>query len=167
MKILVSLALLAALALSGCVSSSSGHLTAPPVSIAVTRITPTAPAILYYSGLTSSARLVIADQASLEAVWGRIFAGVVPPPPVPSVDFTRERVLVAALGQRPTGGFGIQLERADLDDSEVIVNVLSTSPGRLCVVSQAVTQPVDIVMIPAGQAPVRFEESSAIVDCTP
>ena len=165
MRIPIRLALIAALAQVGCLSSSSGHLTAPPVSVTVTRITPNAPATLSYSGYLSETRAVIDNAADLAAAWSRALALQADPPAPPDVDFTHDRVLLVALGERATGGYGIEVARADRVGSDVVVEVLSTSPGRGCVVSDALTQPVDIVKIPRDSGTVRFEESTAVRDC--
>jgi hypothetical protein len=131
----------------------------------MTRITPNAPEPIYYSGLSDPVRLVITDSGTLAQVWNRIFATTTEPPAVPSVDFSHERVLVAALGARSSGGYRIEFNRAALEGGEVVAEVLATSPGSRCATSQALTQPVDVVKVPLSDAPVRFEESTATSDC--
>jgi hypothetical protein len=153
----------AVLAIAGCVEDTHQVL-APGTPIELTRITPNAPAIVYYSGLVEPARMVIDDPAALASVWARVFANGSELPPLPKVDFRRERVIVAALGGRATGGYGIEITGADLEGDEIVVDVVSTSPGGDCAVTDAVTAPVDIATIPRG-GPVRFAERSALRDC--
>jgi hypothetical protein len=161
----IVLAIVAAAAQAGCVSNPMSGVTAPPVTIQMTRITPNAPEPIYYSGLGDPVRLVITDSGTLTQVWNRIFATMTEPPAAPSVDFSHERVLVAALGARSSGGYRIEFNRAALEGGEVVAEVLATSPGAHCATSQALTQPVDVVKLPLSDAPIRFEESTATSDC--
>lgn len=161
---LISLSL--ALALSGCVSSGSGRVTGPPGTVEFTRITREAPSVSHNTGLLAPTRMLISDAATLADVWGRAYGGIQPAPELPSVDFTSERVLLAALGERSSGGYGIEFTRLAIEGGELVAEVRSTSPGKFCAVSTALTQPVDIVKFPRTDATVRFVESKAIADCS-
>jgi hypothetical protein len=97
----VPLVITAALVL-GCKDGSS-----PPSD----RARPTAVlAHASYSGLGDAVRSVLSDPASWAAVWAQLTFGTQPQTPLPSVDFDTERVLVAALGTRPTGGYDIRVD---------------------------------------------------------
>ena len=151
----------AGLALAGCIDRN-----APPVPddpIALERITPTAPQIAYYSSLGKPERLLVRDEATFLDVWTRAFGPDAPPP---RVDFTHERVIVAALGERASGGFGIEVKNAAVEAGELVVDVTSTSPGRDCVVTLALTQPVDMVRVRARAGSARFREQSLVRDCS-
>jgi hypothetical protein len=150
---------------AGCVNDSSRVLR-PVTPIELTRITPNAPSIIYYSGLVDPARMVIDDAATLASVWERVFVNQSEPPPLPSVDFRRERVIVAALGGRPSGGYGIELASADVEGGEIVVEVVSTTVGENCAVSQALTQPVDVAKIPRRRTGIRFVEHAAVRNCS-
>ena len=153
----------AALALAGCLDGP-GRVAGPSTPsgpVELTRITPTAPSIAYYSGLGEPTRLVISDAAMFTRVWEQAFASV----PVPSVDFGRERVIVAALGQRASGGYAIEIQGANVEGDEMVFDVVSTTPGDYCAVSMALTQPVDMVKVPRSTAAVRFAERSVIQTC--
>ena len=73
-------------------------------------------------------------------------------------------VLAAAMGNRNSGGFTIAIDRLSFG-SEVLVDVLATSPGRNCAVTASLTQPVDAVVVSRTDAPVRFQESATVHDC--
>lgn len=151
----------AGLALAGCIDRS-----APPVPddpIALERITPGAPQIAYYSSLGKPERILVRDQATFADVWTRAFGPDVPPP---RVDFLHERVIVAALGERTSGGYGIEIKSAAVEAGELVVEVTSTSPGRDCVVTLALTQPVDMVRLRVRSGSARFREQSLVRDCT-
>lgn len=119
----------------------------------------------YYSGLDDSARMVVRDAASWRAKWHEINREMRPVPPLPSVDFSREMVVVAALGRRPSGGWSIVVDSAlwRSDATEVFVRQLA--PGRGCFTSAAISSPVDVVRLPRTDAPVRFRERLVREDC--
>jgi hypothetical protein len=85
-------------------------------------------------------------------------------PELPQVDFSREVVVVAALGQRPTGGFNILIESAAATRDGVTVSIRATAPGPGCGVTLALTQPVDIARMPRRGA-VQFHERADELAC--
>ena len=117
------------------------------------------------SGLVDSARVIVRDTATWRAVWQRINQPFIPPPTLPSIDFQRDMVIVAALGVKPSGGYDIMIEGADVDSSGVEISVVRSSPGHGCVLTDARTQPVDLARIPVTSQPVRFRERSVVVPC--
>jgi len=153
----------------GCVDQNPAAVGPLPVE----RITPNAPQPVYYSGLQDPLRLVVSDQATLDKVWEQAFgslpAGVprlqAPVPPKPVVDFTRECVVVAALGGRGSGGYSVAVTGAVETNREVVIDVRSTSPGPGCAVTLGLTQPMDIVKLPRSTRTVRFAERSEITNC--
>lgn len=120
----------------------------------------------FYSGLHVPARLVIRDAASWETTWKEIHGGVRPMPALPEIDFSREMIVVAAMGERATGGYGILLQRATEDRADgTAITVLSTSPGKNCIVTLALTAPVDIAKLPSRAGSARFYERSETTVC--
>ncbi len=162
-----SLPLIAAVLLvSGCPSEG----TRPGAPIDVTRITPEAPAPVAYSRLAEPLRTAVFDATTFAELWNRAFGGRDPAPPPPAVDFSTHFVVFAALGERSSGGYAIEVTGAVHDAGGVLVGVLSTAPGKDCAVTLAMTQPLDVVRIrrPAtGALPVRFEERLVTKNCGP
>jgi hypothetical protein len=150
------------LALAGCIDRSA-PVANPDDSVVLERITPTAPQIAHYSSLAKPERLLVRDAQTFADVWARAFG---PDVPVPNVDFAQERVIVAALGQRASGGYGIEVKSAVVEGGELVVDVTSTSPGRDCVVSLAITHPVDMVKVRIRAGSARFREQSLVKDCS-
>jgi PrcB C-terminal len=116
------------------------------------------------SGIESAERLVIRDQAELAGVWERLGAEDSSPP---RVDWERKLVVVAAAGQRPTGGHSVSVGRAVVeDDGVLVVEVITTAPARECPTTQALTQPVDVVAVESeGVAKWRFVEREEAGSC--
>lgn len=121
------------------------------------------------SGLTSGAREAIRDQARWASIWSDLVSREYPARPAPSIDFGRNMVLLAALGERPTGGYSISIDHVAFNDADrsLVVDTRSMSPGRSCVVTLAVTQPVDAVVVPRLNCSIQFMEEKLIHDCPP
>jgi hypothetical protein len=99
------------------------------------------------TGIGESRRLVIRDANAWAQFWSELAVG-----DRPAVDFTRDVVVAVAAGQRPTGGYEIAIDRVTESAGELTVEVIERSPGPNCMTTASLTQPVDIVVIPAAQA---------------
>jgi hypothetical protein len=114
------------------------------------------------SGITAPERLVIGDDSSYARFWSTLAVGGERPP----VDFTRDVVVAVAGGQRSTGGYSIAVDRVTRSGAGVSVDVVQTTPGAGCIMSQALTQPVDVVVVAAADAKTwSFSERSAEQGC--
>jgi hypothetical protein len=117
------------------------------------------------SAISDSLRLVIRDTEAWRKVWERIYQTQSPTPPLPEIDFSREMLIVAALGGRPTGGYGIVVDRAYERGDRLEVIVRKQTPGKTCLNTQAVTHPVDIVRLPKTERSVVFRETEVAHVC--
>ena len=152
---------LLALLLAGCASG-------PGAPLAVTRVTPEAPQASATSGLHDYARLAVFDARTFGELWTRAYSDRTPAPPAPALDFAREFALVVALGEHATGGYGIEVAQVTARGGHIDVQVLTTTPGKGCIVSAAMTQPLDIVRVPrsrAGELDVHFADTLVVRDC--
>ncbi len=118
----------------------------------------------YNSGVQTAMRETVRDAAAWRALWTRLTARAGPPAPPPEVDFAREMVLVAALGQRSSGGYSIRIESVRTG-SELAATVVQSSPGPRCGVTGALTAPADVVIVPRSEAPVRWTVRETVTDC--
>jgi hypothetical protein len=103
---------------------------------------------------------VIHNREAWVEMWKRIYNANPPDQAMallPEVDFSREMLIVAALGERPTGGYGIIIDSACEQEKELEVVVRSISRLR-CGVTQSLTQPLDIVRLPKSELRVVFRE---------
>ena len=100
------------------------------------------------SGLTASERIVIRDDTSYASFWSSLGVGG----ERPVVDFSRDVVIAVAGGQRSTGGYSIAVDRVDRSGTGVAIDVVETTPGKGCMMTQALTQPVDVVVVAAADA---------------
>ena len=100
------------------------------------------------SGISSPERKVIRDDSTYAQFWGALGAGQ-----RPAVDFSRDVVVAVAAGQRPSGGHAIAVERVARAGKGLMVEVVETVPGPGCWTTQQLTQPVDVVVVAAADAP--------------
>lgn len=159
--------LLAALLAAGACRSTlaSGQPAAMPEPVPLVRFDDRVAGFTQTSGFEDSTRLVVRDTSAWRRAWARLNARYVPQPPLPSVDFSRESVLIAAMGTRASGGFEIHLDSAIRNADAMEVVVRSVVPGDGCMLSATFTQPVDVAKIPANPLPVRFRERNVVASC--
>ena len=150
-----------------CTIACSGTATEPPAGtrLAITRLSTGPYSLTFYSAIGESERLVIRDNATWQSVWTSMWRNVSPTPALPNVDFTREMLIVAALGSRSTGGYSIVVDSAVMTSGELTVWVGTSSPGPRCLTTQAFTAPVDIARIQRIDAPVAFVDVPTVVQC--
>jgi hypothetical protein len=141
------------------------HAPAPRDVIPVSRLTPRPFAFTTYSGIPDSTRLVVRDTLAWLSTWRQINRPFLPPPAPPAIDFTREMVVVAALGNRPSEGYDVVFEDAVEDSVGLEIGVRVVTPAGGCPVNASVTQPVDLARIPASARPVRFRQRNVVVPC--
>ena len=137
----------------------------PQGRVALTRLRDEPYSFAYSSGYVEPAQLVLRDTASLRAAWERVHErqGTVPAPP--AFDPATEQLVLVAIGQRGSGGYSILLDSAAMAGDTLVVYATSTSPGRRCGATAALTQPVDIARMPRVPAPARFVLRQAVTEC--
>lgn len=120
----------------------------------------------YYSGFVEPTRLVIRDYAAWRAFWTQLEAMQSPKTRPPTVNFGRDVVIAVAMGTRGSGGYEIRIEQILESGGRLAVDVNEISPGSGCVVTQALTQPVDAVRIAAaGARDVQFLTRRTVQHC--
>ena len=97
------------------------------------------------SGIKGNRRLVIRDSNTWASFWSELGAGV-----RPKVDFSRDLVIAVASGERTSGGHDLAVDRVSLEGGDLRIEVVETSPGPNCMTTAAMTQPVDVVMVPGA-----------------
>ncbi len=160
-RVLVIAALTSVLVLSGC-STSDVELgdSIPVQSLRGDHLPP-----LYNTGFAEPLRVAIRDETLWEGAWNRLWVNYSESPALPFVDFDEHMVILVAMGERPSIGYSIKIEGAYRDGDNIVVRVVSTTPGRGCMVGAALTSPADIARMPASEMRVRFEERRVIRNC--
>lgn len=103
---------------------------------------------------------VITGQAQFRHLWSRFDAG-----PAPSLDFTQESAIAVFMGERPTGGYNIHVDSVTHRDDGLLVEVVLQEPGPECMTTQVLTQPYEMVSVPAGPLRVNFSTRRVLIPC--
>lgn len=160
-RVLIALSAIGIMGCSGTIYQPDG----PRTSVTVTRFRTEPYPFSVYSSVSDAERVVIRDAVTWQAAWASLFPARAPIPAPPNVDFTKEMVVFAALGSRPTGGFGILVDSAAITSSGLLVWVGTLSPGPHCVTTQAFTSPADIARLPRTDMVVHFADVPKVAEC--
>jgi hypothetical protein len=105
---------------------------------------------------------VIRNQDEWTEVWKR-FTARMPPEngvfPVPEIDFSKEMIVLVAMGERPTSGFTIIIDGACEAGNKIEVFVSTVENDKCIGAFHVVTYPSDAVRLPKSDLPVVFRET--------
>jgi PrcB C-terminal len=100
------------------------------------------------SGIRGPLQTVIRSQDEWQAFWKRHSSMDTNPPLAPLIDFNREMVVGVLLGEKRTGGYEVEIVRAERHDSSLYLYYREASPTPGALVTQALTQPFHLVKVP-------------------
>jgi len=93
---------------------------------------------------------LVSDEAALINLWNQAHGSQLTLPPVPNVDFGRETVLALFAGQKPSGGYGVDVRRVSVDNGELYVDLSVSRPAQGAVTTQALTSPWVMIRVLRG-----------------
>lgn len=157
-----------AILVAGCDSSTSPDDMPPGVPPSANRIGWQAiePLTTPVSVIDDRRRVVISDAATWAAFWDEFHGAVEPKPALPPVDFTRQAVIAATMGQRPTGGYVIEVAAVFEAEGRLYPLIRETSPEASCVVPQVITAPAVAVIVDRADPDVSFVEEGRTTRCS-
>lgn len=109
-----------------------------------------------YSNLKDQQYKDIHSQADLDALWQQAFGGLSGTPDKPTVDFSKNMVLAAFLGEQKHGGYIVRFTDLDASGPTVNVTVEVTIPGTNCRYPERPAQPFMFATAPATTKQVNF-----------
>ena len=102
-------------------------------------------------------RAEIISRADLWAqAWEEIVSNRSPKPPVPVVDFERNIVILAALGETGDACKSVAIENVERRSGELQVSIKETRPPMSCVCPPVTVQPVHVVSVPRAATGAQF-----------
>jgi hypothetical protein len=105
------------------------------------------------AGGTDGVWLARSDAELRESVAARIQGFVVPPEPAqPAIDFAREVVVGAVLGQRPTGGYTVEVVAGRVSGTTLEVTLREVKPPPDAMTIQMLTTPWTLAAVDLGGA---------------
>ena len=109
-----------------------------------------------FSGVREALQIVIRTQDEWDNLWKRYSSIQANPPPTPPINFATEMVVGLFVGEKSTGGYEVEITRAERRDSKLYLYYVEKSPPRDAMVTQVLTQPYHLVKIPRDDTPVTF-----------
>lgn len=103
------------------------------------------------------------DVAASPDQWQALRRTLVQQPPLPDVDFRREWVVAAFMGEKPTGGYLVDVREVVREGRRIRVTVVQEEPGPNDLVTMVITYPGHIVAVarpPAGRYTVVFTDEA-------
>lgn len=91
-------------------------------------------------------RRVISDPKEWDALRGDL----------PAVDSGKEAVILVAIGERPNGGYAIEITRIEAQGDDLVVHVKESVPDPGMISIQVLTQPFHAVRVPRPKGTLRF-----------
>lgn len=101
-------------------------------------------------GFDSATYELVTSEEQLISLWNRAHGSLLTVPALPRVDFQRETVVALFAGSKPTGGYGVSVERVTEEGGELYLDVAFTSPGEGAITTQALTSPWVMVRVLRG-----------------
>ena len=113
------------------------------------------------SGVREFQQQVARNQNEWKTLWQRHTATETNPSAPPAIDFNKEIVIAIFLGEKPTGGYAVEIIQIDGSNGEfeIVFRELNPPPGGI--VTQALTQPFHMIRVAAnGASKVSFRRDS-------
>ena len=98
----------------------------------------------------------IRNERSLDTAFSRLYPLAPSRPALPAIDFRHSRVLVIAIGTRPSGGYSARLDSARVVHDTAVINVGVVLPPKGCGVTTELTTPAVAIATPLTPAPYRI-----------
>lgn len=110
-----------------------------------------------YSGIMTREQLVMKSLDEWGNFWDRHTSVHVPALNAPEVDFSKEMIIAVFSGEKPTGGYSIEITEVEFAEDEVTIFFEEVLPEPGEPVTEALTQPFHIVKINrSDDLPVKF-----------
>jgi len=93
------------------------------------------------SGYNEETYLVVKTEAEWAEVWAKHTAPHMPTTLYPEINFSKDMVICAFMGKRPTTGYSISVRRIWAEEERIHVEIAKSSPPENLMVSEVITYP--------------------------
>lgn len=118
------------------------------------------------SGFATPSFRLVRSADELDRLWTRFYGSQLTMPDTPRLNYERETVIAIMLGDKPTGGYGLEVVRVFEERGELYVDVRVTEPGEGAFVTQALTSPWELITVLRGDyrvAWIRDTDTGALI----
>jgi hypothetical protein len=111
-----------------------------------------------YSGIDYATNTVIKSKEDWDKLWKKHQSKNIPPEKSRVIDFDKDMVIVATMGNKHTGGYEVKINGIEYntDTGTMTVSVFHGVPNPDAIVTQGFTQPYHFVVVPKNDLKVRF-----------
>ena len=109
-----------------------------------------------FSGIREMKQDVVKSADAWEKLWKQHSTAAGSSDKIPSVDFSKEMVVVATMGSKRTGGYTIEIVDVEARDKSLRISIKKTSPPPDAMTIQALTAPFHFVAVPKSDLKPEF-----------
>ena len=117
-----------------------------------------------YAGISQPFARTIEDGESWELFWNELYGNQIPIPLVREIDFSQKAIVAVGLGERNSGGYGIEIESVAIEEGTLAIHYRETT-NTCGVVTMAFTQPYHLAIVDRVDLPVRFFRNTEEIGC--
>jgi len=110
-----------------------------------------------FSGIRAPLNTVVTNEIQWTEVWGKHSVNEKQVEAAPKIDFNKESVILAAMGEKRTGGYAIEVFAVEDSAASYVVRVRTKAPKPGGFQLQALSAPFHIVAVPKISKPVHFK----------
>jgi hypothetical protein len=110
------------------------------------------------SAMAGRSFLAIRTAQEWQDIWHQHSSHLTVSPGLPPVDFSKEMVIAIFQGNKPTGGFSIEILRVEKSEEKFLVFYKEVTPPPGSMVPQALTQPCHMIKLQRMEGEVIFQK---------
>lgn len=100
------------------------------------------------SGISTRKVEVARSEKEWKELWSKHASRIMPPPPAPKVDFSRDMVIGAFAGTKSSGGYAVKIDALHAGSDEIGVDITMVTPPRGMPTASMMTTPFQMVRCP-------------------
>lgn len=118
------------------------------------------------TGIRAQRGEVISRESRWSQVWDEINSTISPKPPLPTVNWDTQMLVLAARGETADACKDVEIERVERQSGELRVSIAEKNPGANCgACPPVVVHPVHVVAVPRAATGARFDWHAATANC--
>lgn len=137
-----------------------------PYPYALTRIDNFPAVVETTNKVTDKKRLVVSSQEEFDKVINELLSDK-SKVKIPSVDFTKNRVIIASTETNETTGYSVKISSVIKDEQNKKLNsiITFTKPGETCINEEKTNVAIDLVTIEKNDFEVTFDRETKTKEC--
>lgn len=118
-----------------------------------------------YSAIEDKREVLLNNNDDYQKLMTEIYKNLDQMPRIPVVDFNKNSVVAVFIGNRSNGGYMVVIDSISEGSKNLTVNITETTPGKNCMVTDAITRPFSLVKIPKTELKPVFKTKQIVKDC--